>query len=113
MGRSEQRKHDMHHDQEEKELEILLEAARRATWEALHGPRHLRSGRFRPESVDSGSSLFPAPEAADEDEAVDRRSVSHESAASRQLPSGRHSKSAASRPLLVTSADRQADIPYG
>ena len=30
------------------ELEILLEAARRATWDALHGPRHLRSGRFNP-----------------------------------------------------------------
>ena len=32
------------------ELEILLEAARRATWDALHGPRHLRTGRFRPEA---------------------------------------------------------------
>jgi hypothetical protein len=29
-------------------LEVLLEAARRANWDALHGPRHLRSGRFRP-----------------------------------------------------------------
>ena len=29
-------------------LEILLEAARRATWDALHGPRHLRAGRFHP-----------------------------------------------------------------
>lgn len=29
-------------------LEILLEAARRANWDALHGPRHLRAGRFRP-----------------------------------------------------------------
>lgn len=29
-------------------LAVLLEAARRATWDALHGPRHLRSGRFRP-----------------------------------------------------------------
>ena len=33
---------------EPSDLEILLEAARRATWDALHGPRHLRSGRFRP-----------------------------------------------------------------
>jgi hypothetical protein len=32
----------------ENELEALLEAARRATWDALHGPVHLRSGRFRP-----------------------------------------------------------------
>jgi predicted ABC-type ATPase len=28
-------------------LEVLLEAARRANWDALHGPRHLRAGRFR------------------------------------------------------------------
>jgi len=34
---------------EEQELEYLLEAARRANWDALHGPMHLRSGRFRPE----------------------------------------------------------------
>jgi hypothetical protein len=37
-------------------LAILLEAARRATWDALHGPRHLRSGRFKPtpsEGVDA------------------------------------------------------------
>jgi hypothetical protein len=31
-------------------MAVLLEAARRATWDALHGPRHLRSGRFRPTS---------------------------------------------------------------
>jgi hypothetical protein len=31
-----------------RELEILLEAARRATWDALHGPTHLRSGRYYP-----------------------------------------------------------------
>ena len=31
-------------------LEVVLEAARRANWDALHGPRHLRSGRFRPGS---------------------------------------------------------------
>ena len=31
----------------ERKLEIMLEAARRATWDALHGPKHLRSGRFR------------------------------------------------------------------
>jgi hypothetical protein len=28
------------------ELTLLLEAARRATWSAKHGPAHLRSGRF-------------------------------------------------------------------
>ena len=32
-------------------LEVLLEAARRANWDALHGPPHLRAGRFRSSSV--------------------------------------------------------------
>lgn len=27
-------------------LQALLEAARRANWDGLHGPRHLRTGRF-------------------------------------------------------------------
>jgi hypothetical protein len=31
---------------ESSELKLLLEAARRATWDAKHGPNHLRSGRF-------------------------------------------------------------------
>ena len=31
-----------------RELEVLFEAARRATWDALHGPAHLRSGRYHP-----------------------------------------------------------------
>lgn len=31
--------------------ELFLEAARRANWDALHGPRHLRSGRFKSESA--------------------------------------------------------------
>jgi len=44
-------------DADQQELEALLEAARRATWDALHGPRHLRSDRFRPEAAgeDDGS----------------------------------------------------------
>jgi hypothetical protein len=37
-------------------LEILLEAARRATWDALHGPKHLRAGRFRLSTVASPES---------------------------------------------------------
>jgi hypothetical protein len=32
-------------------LGVLLEAARRATWDALHGPPHLRAGRFRSAST--------------------------------------------------------------
>jgi hypothetical protein len=35
-------------DEHRKKLEMLLEAARRANWDALHGPRHLRSGRYHP-----------------------------------------------------------------
>ena len=31
---------------EVEELDLLLEAARRATWDAKHGPKHLRSGGF-------------------------------------------------------------------
>jgi hypothetical protein len=27
--------------------DVLVEAARRAAWDALHGPSHLRAGRFR------------------------------------------------------------------
>jgi hypothetical protein len=36
-------------DHGDAELELLLEAARRASWDALHGPIYLRSGRFRPQ----------------------------------------------------------------
>ena len=36
-------------EQMSSKLEVLLEAARRANWDALHGPRHLRAGRFRSE----------------------------------------------------------------
>lgn len=35
-------------DDSDPELAVLLEAARRATWDALEGPPHLRSGRFDP-----------------------------------------------------------------
>lgn len=31
----------------ERKLEWLKEAARRANWDAKHGPRHLRTGRFK------------------------------------------------------------------
>lgn len=39
-------------DRRDPDLELLLEAARRANWDALHGPRYLRSGRFRPVADD-------------------------------------------------------------
>ncbi|HEX5053922.1 MAG TPA: AAA family ATPase [Planctomycetota bacterium] len=50
------------------ELEIMLEAARRATWDALHGPRHLRSGRFHPSDDDGhgGGEAAQLYAAADE-----------------------------------------------
>jgi hypothetical protein len=38
----------------EQEMEVLLEAARRATWDALHGPTHLRSGRYYPRDAVAG-----------------------------------------------------------
>lgn len=38
-------------DQLAPKLEALLEAARRANWDALRGPMHLRSGRYRPGRV--------------------------------------------------------------
>jgi hypothetical protein len=34
--------------------EVLLEAARRANWDALHGPKHLRAGRYRSMSSTPG-----------------------------------------------------------
>jgi len=34
------------------ELEILLEAARRANWDPLKAPRHPRTGRYRPKADD-------------------------------------------------------------
>jgi hypothetical protein len=30
----------------ERVIELLQEAARRANWDAQHGPQHLRTGRF-------------------------------------------------------------------
>lgn len=59
---------------DEQEFEILIEAARRATWDALHGPTHLRSGSFRPRPQDrevgSRAAARP-PEAAQQDDAPD------------------------------------------
>ena len=37
---------------EDPRIQLMLEAARRATWNALHGPRYMRDGRFRPRKVD-------------------------------------------------------------
>ena len=32
--------------EEHEALEVILEAARRANWDAVHGPAYLRSGRY-------------------------------------------------------------------
>ena len=37
--------------QTSEDRELLLEAARRANWDALHGPMHLRRGEFDPSKV--------------------------------------------------------------
>ncbi|MBM3495715.1 MAG: hypothetical protein FJX72_15530 [Armatimonadetes bacterium] len=50
------------------ELEVLLEAARRATWDALHGPTHLRSGRFHPREEGSGAGSKAAQHGAAADD---------------------------------------------
>ena len=62
-------------DQRDPDLELLLEAARRATWDALHGPRHLRSGRFHPvedDSRESGEAAQQGGAADDRPQAGDR-----------------------------------------
>jgi putative IMPACT (imprinted ancient) family translation regulator len=43
-------------------LEAMLEAARRANWDAQHGPTHLRTGRYvvAPPRTDDGQSSSAA-----------------------------------------------------
>jgi hypothetical protein len=45
--------------EEQQALELVLEAARRANWEALHGPAYLHSGRYTVagEHVESQNSV--------------------------------------------------------
>ena len=38
--------HDTEIPDEQLMLELALEAARRANWDALHGPEYLRAGRY-------------------------------------------------------------------
>ena len=55
----------------------MLEAARRANWDALCGPRHLRTGRYRPSDVinkpDDGDDP-PQPEVHEQDDESDSNS---------------------------------------
>jgi hypothetical protein len=49
----------------DEELELLLEAARRANWDAMHGPPHLRNGQFfvsQPSSVQAATQSTHADE---------------------------------------------------
>ena len=54
-----------------RKLAIMLEAARQANWDALEGPKHLRSGRYRPtaeDGVEDGIECDdPLPEARSDD----------------------------------------------
>ena len=50
----------------ERRLEIMLEAARRATWDAVHGPKHLRSGLYRPsDALRQDANVSPPGDSAD------------------------------------------------
>jgi len=44
------------------DLELVLEAARRANWDAQRGPAHLRSGRFFISEKFMAHSSKPSPE---------------------------------------------------
>lgn len=48
------------------DLDVVLDAARRANWDALHGPRHLRNGRYQPH----------APKPSNDEEVADEGEVS-------------------------------------
>jgi len=43
----------------ERVIEILLEAARRANWDAQRGPKHLRTGRYLTSPIPA-AQLMPA-----------------------------------------------------
>ena len=46
------------------DLDLVLEAARRANWDAQKGPPHLRSGRFFISEVHKAHSSRPSEETA-------------------------------------------------
>ena len=53
--------------------ERMLEAARRANWDALHGPRHLRSGRYNPCAEDDRGADAAARSDAEKSQASQAR----------------------------------------
>lgn len=57
---------------DEQELEILLEAARRATWDALHGPTHLKAGYYHPRHAAAASTAAGRRAAAQQAAPPDR-----------------------------------------
>lgn len=50
------------------DLELVLEAARRANWDAQHGPVHLRTGRFFISELHEAHASKSSPGLADADE---------------------------------------------
>jgi hypothetical protein len=50
------------------DLELVLEAARRANWDAQHGPAHLRTGRFFISEQYEAHASKPSTAVADADE---------------------------------------------
>lgn len=53
------------------DLELVLEAARRANWDAQRGPAHLRSGRFFISELHKAHSSKPSPVTPDATENPD------------------------------------------
>lgn len=49
------------------DLELVLEAARRANWDAQHGPAHLRTGRFFISELHEAHASKPSAVVADAD----------------------------------------------
>jgi len=50
------------------DLELVLEAARRANWDAQHGPAHLRTGRFFISELHEAHTSKPSAAVSDTDE---------------------------------------------
>lgn len=47
------------------DLDLVLEAARRANWDAKHGPAHLRTGRFFITELHEAHASKPSAEVPD------------------------------------------------
>ena len=65
--------------EEREALELVLEAARRANWDALHGPAYLRSGRYfvggTPTVGDAAAQQGVEPDGSAPSPSIGRRSA--------------------------------------